>query len=389
MIGRERLLKTFRGEKVDRIPICPFIHFNHIYRHFNVPPEKQNWRSNLKWEALKAIEVADFFGFDQLHRLAAPYTHIYNEASSEDSKWTVDVEFKKINGRDTEITKIKTPEKTLTQVKEFNQTSKYTYVEAIIEYYIKDESDFEQFIKYQPLYEDGTYSSIRDQFQNFNIVKDALGDKGLIVGFAGGAFNMLNNYRNLELMMMDPYTDLGLYREMMGYFTERVCQLIDILARHNVDIIEMGGNLATSGVGEKFFLNYVFEYEKRIVDKIHSLNIFDIYHNCGDADKIMHIYNDLGFNAWGYLTPPPFGDVDIDKALRIMNKKMVLLGNIDQIEFLKKASIYDIKNRIRLLLEKVKPRGNFILSTSDWWMDDMPYENLKAFIEAGLEYGKY
>ena len=43
MNGRERLLKTFRGEKVDRVPICPYVHFNHIYRHFDIPPEKQNW----------------------------------------------------------------------------------------------------------------------------------------------------------------------------------------------------------------------------------------------------------------------------------------------------------------------------------------------------------
>ena len=365
------------------------MNFNSIYRHFDIPPEKQNWRGNLKWEGLKAIEFYDYFGFDHLHRCAAPYTHVYNEASSNDGKWVVRSEFKKVNGRDKEITTIKTPEKTLRQVKEFDQTSKYTYVEALTEYYIKDKSDFEQFVKYQPSYHEGTYTSIKEQFENFNTVKKKLGDRGVIAGFAGGAFNMLNNYRNLELMMMDPYTDLGFYREMMEYFTDRVIQIIDKLAYHNVDIIEIGGNLATGGVGEKFFKEFVFGYEKKIIDSIHSHNIFDIYHNCGDADKIMHLYNDLGLNAWGYLTPAPFGDVDIDKALKVMNKDMMLMGNIDQVEFLKKASISEIKNRIKELLEKVKPRGNFILSTSDWWMDDMPYENLKAFVEAGIEFGKY
>jgi uroporphyrinogen-III decarboxylase len=389
MTGRERLLKTFRREPVDRVPICPFVHFNHVYRHFDIPPEKQNWRSNLKWEGLKAIEVHDYFGFDHLHRLAAPYTHVYNEASSNDGKWIVKSEFSREGVRDKEITTIKTPEKTLKQVKKYDQTSKYTYVEALTEYYIKDKSDFEQFVKYQPSYLEGTYNSIKDQFENFNEVKKALGDKGIVAGFAGGAFNMLNNYRNLELMMMDPYTDPGFYREMMDYFTDRVFQLIERLAHHNVDVIETGGNLAAGSVGERFFSKYVFEYEKKIADKIHSYGIFDIYHNCGDADKIMHLYNDMGINAWGYLTPAPFGDVDIDKALKIMKKDRVLMGNIDQVEFLKKASISEVKLKIKELLEKVKKRGNFILSTSDWWMDDMPYENLKMFAEAGLEYGNY
>ena len=298
-------------------------------------------------------------------------------------------EFKKVGGRDKEITTIKTPEKTMTQIKEYDQTSKYTYVEALTEYYIKDKSDFEQFVKYQPSYHEGTYNSIKDQFENFDTVKKALGSKGVVVGFAGGAFNMLNNYRNLELMMMDPYTDSGFYREMMEYFTDRVFQLIERLAYHNVDIIETGGNLATGGVGQKFFSQYVLEYEKKIAEKIHSYGIFDIYHNCGDADSIMHLYNDMAINAWGYLTPAPFGDVDIDKALKVINRDMVLMGNIDQVQFLKKASVSEIKDKVKELLEKVKPRGNFVLSTSDWWMDDMPYENLKAFVEAGLEYGYY
>jgi len=40
-------------------------------------------------------------------------------------------------------------------------------------------------------------------------------------------------------------------------------------------------------------------------------------------------------------------------------------------------------------LEKVKPRGNWILSTTDFFFDETPYENIRAFAEAGLEYGKY
>ena len=72
-----------------------------------------------------------------------------------------------------------------------------------------------------------------------------------------------------------------------------------------------------------------------------------------------------------------------------MDKKIVLLGNIDQIDFLIKAKPAQIKEKIKEILEKVKKRGNFILSTSDFWTDDMPYENLKAFADAGIEFGYY
>ena len=97
----------------------------------------------------------------------------------------------------------------------------------------------------------------------------------------------------------------------------------------------------------------------------------------------------MGIDAWGYLTPPPYGDVDFAKALKIMNQGMVLIGNIDQIDFLKKSTPSQIRERVRQILDKVKKRGNFILSTTDWWTDDLPDENLKAFSEAGLQFGKY
>jgi hypothetical protein len=48
-----------------------------------------------------------------------------------------------------------------------------------------------------------------------------------------------------------------------------------------------------------------------------------------------------------------------------------------------------VRERVRALLEKVKPRGNWILSTTDFFFDGTSYENIKAFADAGREYGVY
>lgn len=389
MTGRERILKTFRGEKVDRVPVCPWIYDNLVYRYFDVPPEKQTYRVDRYDLVKELIEVTDYYGFDHLHRLGAP-KHQYDEKSSNDGKWIVNVEFKVINGRDTEITTIKTPEKKLMQVKEFVQISKHTCVEAIREHYIKDKDDFNQFLKYQPPFEETIYPKIKYEFENLGKAKKALGDKGVVVAHNyGGAFNILNWYRNLELIMMDPYTDLGFYNAMIEYFGKRSFEIYKKEVEHGADIIEIGANLAGGRVGEKFFRDFVMEYEIKHLSYIHSLGAFDIYHNCGDADSIMHVYNEMGMNAWGYLTPPPYGDVDLDKALKIMNKDMVLIGNIDQVDFMVKASPEEVRSRVKEVLDKVKPRGNFILSSTDWFFDNTPDENLRAFAEAGKEFGVY
>jgi uroporphyrinogen decarboxylase len=390
MKGRERILKTFKGQKTDRIPICPFMWHNAVYKYFDIPPEDQEWRECIDQDyAKKAIEVSEYFGFDKLLRLSSP-RQAYIDKQSIDGKWIVKKDFRLSNGKGTEITTIRTPEKTLRQVKEFIQISKYTNVEAIKEYFIKDKSDFVQFEKYQPAFNSSIYPAILDEFKNLEIAKNALGEDGVVVGLIfGGAFNNLNKYRKLEDIIIDPYTDPGFYKSMIEYFSMRSKEIYDKLIQHGADIIEMGGNIANGSMGEKFFEEFVLEYEKELVDYIHNLNTPVIYHNCGDADKIMHLYNDIGIDAWGYITPPPYGDVDLDKVLKTVKKEMVLIGNIDQIDFLKKSTTSQIRERVKNVLRKVKKRGNFILSTTDWWADDMPDENLKVFVEAGLEFGKY
>jgi uroporphyrinogen-III decarboxylase len=133
----------------------------------------------------------------------------------------------------------------------------------------------------------------------------------------------------------------------------------------------------------------VLEYENRLAKSVHEAGAFNIYHNCGDAAKIMHLYNQLDIDVWGYLTPSPFGDVDLDEALKIMKQDMVLRGNIDQVEFIMKATPEEVRVRVREVLLKVKPRGNWVLSTTDFFFDGTPNANIRAFADAGRQYGTY
>jgi uroporphyrinogen-III decarboxylase len=188
---------------------------------------------------------------------------------------------------------------------------------------------------------------------------------------------------------MDPLTDEGFYRAMMEFLLDwNMAHLREVITA-GADSIEIGANLATSAVGPRFFRRYVMEYENRLAQQIHQADAFVVYHNCGDAQKIMHLYNDLEIDVWGYLTGPPFGDVILQDVLRIIRPNLALRGNIDQVEFLRKATPAEVKQRVRELIERVKPRGNWILSTTDFPFDKQPYENLHALAEAGHEYGRY
>lgn len=66
-----------------------------------------------------------------------------------------------------------------------------------------------------------------------------------------------------------------------------------------------------------------------------------------------------------------------------------IYGNIDQIDFLVHATPEEVKREVKRVLDIAKPFGNFILAASDYFSEGTPYDNIKAFAEAGLEYGAY
>lgn len=217
----------------------------------------------------------------------------------------------------------------------------------------------------------------------------AVGDRGPVDANTAGVFTMASLFYKLDDLYVLPMVDEGLYREMMEYFLERTIRRDRKMIEAGADVIEVAAHLVGSMAGPHFAKTYVMEYEQRLVRAIRTMGVPVIFHNCGDAAKVMHLYNDLDINYWGYLTPPPMADVDLDEALRVMRPDMALRGNVDQVEFMREATSQEVRERVRDLLFKVKPRGNWILSTTDFFFDGTPYENIRAFAEAGREFGCY
>ena len=380
MTGRERLIATLRGERTDRMPVSPFIAPNNIYEMFRYSPEIDTYSRPPDFDlAEKFVAYHDFFGFDVLFTQG----HIgdrYVPSSAEN--WEVSVTREGNRDKQHRVTTVRTPEGELRQVMNFERSSPYMVVLAQEKYLIETQRDFEIFAKYVP----------PAQFMDPDMVRrarKAVGDKGLVNPCTHGAFNTIAQFRKLEDVMMDPIVDEGFYREMIKFLLDWQMAALLLVIQAGADCIEIGGNMATSCVGPDYFQRYVMEYENEMARQIHAAGAFVVYHNCGDAQKIMHLYNDMEIDMWGYLTGAPFGDVVLEDALRVIRPNMTLRGNIDQVEFLRSATPDEVKQRVRELMQKVKPRGNWVLCTTDFPFDGLPYENLHAFAEAGHEYGRY
>lgn len=370
---RKWLLDFLRGRSVDRVPVIPFINDNFIQEFFHsqdVDPVE------------KGIEIYEYFGFDIILRPCNVWSYL-SEAQCDAKNWRVS-EFREDYQNGWMVsTVIKTPEKELVQRKKFNRATENEVVEAVVEYYIKSEDDFEQFLKYQPPVPEYDCSIIGK-------ARELLEDKGLAAPWVQGAFNSVSFYRKVDDLIVDPYVNPDFYGRMLTYFSNRMLNVVRQFAKAGADIVCCSGNVGNGTMaGPNFFKEFILPYEIDFFSKVRETGLFSLYHNCGDASSLLDLYSQIKMEIYESLTAPPYGDTILENALEKIDRNIILSGNIDQISFLRTATPEEIKKEVERVLRLAKKRGNFILGTTDYLSEGTPYKNIMALAETGREFGRY
>lgn len=370
MTGRERLLHSFTDGAVDRIAVSPFIHENFV-RALLADPQAD--------VVAATVEVYDRYGFDLMHRnVPVRFEQPVFDAPS----WRVEVSEEREGGTIRQRTTVTTPERVLSQVTRFERLSPYQQVKAVVENFIKDEKDFEQFLRWQPVLP-------RLEFPALRRAARLVGERGVTAPWTFGLFNYAADLRGLDRLLEDLLIRPELYRALMEFCLARLTDFHDQLLAAGPDLLSYPGNMANgSMVGPELFRAHVLPYERRLVGFIQERGVPVLYHNCGDARAMIEAYNELGIRGFETLTEPPYGDMDLEEALARFDRRITLVGNVDQITFLRTAVPDAVRAKAARLLERAGSRGRFVLGTSDFLEEGTPAENLFALAEAGRAAGQ-
>ena len=372
LTGKERLLRTLRGEPIDRVPVSPRVFPNVVYEYHN--------SSDVDYLE-GSIEYARHFAFDIMEwTCTAPW----DDFKLDGPNWQPVVR-KETSGKTThEIVTVKTPRGELRQVHSTTQTGRWESEAALTEFPIKSERELDLFVEYQPPVPAVDTSLIAR-------AKELIGDDGIVTPCAPGPFNILaRRYRKLDDLLLDIQLRPDFYRRMMEYFLQRIERYAEQVIAAGPPMVDIGANVANGRlVGADFWAEHMLPYENRLADYFQDRGVAALFHQCGYAAGHLHVYPRLHHRAWGYLAPAPHGDVVLEEAIAKLPRTMILWGHLDQIDFLRKATPLEVERRVRQILETVKPRGNFILGTTDYLEVNTPPDNIRALVDAAHKYGRY
>jgi uroporphyrinogen-III decarboxylase len=208
-------------------------------------------------------------------------------------------------------------------------------------------------------------------------------------GFAG-VFNFVAGLIGMDQVYAAPYEDEELYHFLMSHVANAMCDYNRALVEAGVDCVGIQGHMAGGRTtSPAYFRKFVQPYEKRVIEAIHGTGGFTVYHNCGFARSLYDNYRELGMTVWETVSEPPRGDNHLTEAKHLLGDRLCLLGNLDQVEFLKTAAPAEVAERTRATVRAGMPGGRYIFSTSDFLETGTPRENVVAMIQAAKSEGRY
>ena len=379
MTGKERILNTINGKQTDRVPVGLFVQEEYLGYYF--PGRKPD-------RVRDGAECAKELGFDLMTRANLFNTPYFLKKHF--ANWKPEKKEYVEKGNFYRQYIIETPTRTLRQTEVGPDAGLATggIHMATTEYLLKDEDDVAAFCEYVPEPDDNIKREVRDYCE---LSRQIIGDIGVAAPWGmGGVYNLASTYMDVQTLMINAYEEDVAYTTYMEKICSLACAFDGFFASENREIIGIQGNIANGGmVGRTFFDEYILPYEKRLVDAIHDNGALTLYHNCGKALNLYDSYVAMGLDVWETVAEAPQGDNILAEAKQHIGSKLTLMGNIDQIYFLKNSSPLEVAKRTEAIVHIGKPGGRYIFAASDYLEANTPVENVKAMIAAAKSAGVY
>ena len=202
------------------------------------------------------------------------------------------------------------------------------------------------------------------------LLKKHVGDQKLIEGWIEGPCAEAADLRGMNNIMIDFFEDPPFVRDLFDFILDMELRFARAQISAGVDIIGIG-DAAASLVGPTIYNEFVWPYEKKMVDAIHALNIPVRLHICGNTRAILSGMGKLGCDIVDLDYPSPIAD-----GRAAMGPNQVLLGNINPVQTLRNGTPQSVTAAISECHTAAAPR--YIVSAGCEVPRDTPIENVHA-----------
>ena len=164
---------------------------------------------------------------------------------------------------------------------------------------------------------------MHDRVKAAALFKEKVKNDKVIEGWIEGPCAEAADLRGINTLMMDFYEDPGFVRDLFAFVVEMELRFAEAQVDAGIDIMGVG-DAAASLVGPTIYQEFVWPYEKKMIDRLHEMGAGIRLHICGDTRPILDGIGRLGCEIvdLDWMVP-------VSQAREAMGPDQVLLGNIE------------------------------------------------------------
>lgn len=198
-----------------------------------------------------------------------------------------------------------------------------------------------------------------------------VGGQLLIEGWIEGPCAESADLRGINNLMMDFMDDPPFVRDAFAFCVEMGKRFAKAQVDAGADIIGVG-DAAASLVGPDIYEEFVWPYEKQLIDAIHAMGTKVRLHICGNTRSILTGMGKLQSDLVDLDYPVP-----VSQARQAMGPSQVLLGNLDPVRIVRNGTPQGIDAALRECHQQAGPK--FIIGAGCEVPRDTATQNMEAF----------
>ena len=375
---RERILRTIRGEKVDRVPIFPPIPWNPWMLIEQRPVTGLYAEPNYQIVADLVEEHCD--SFCRSRTLGGMFDRRFMLIPPEN----ISVASREIVGDRTVVTyRVTTPKGDLRSVEETVQGIQTTYYTEPL---LKDKSDVEKIFSVPFRFDKPDLKTFFDE-------REKIGDRAVME--VGISTPLVSTSRMFDFTQFLEWclTERATIVKLLATHLERIYVKLEYLLQNGVGpCFWFGGSEQATPpmMSNQMYDDFVVRYDSQLFDLVHKYGGLVHVHCHGKVNTVFERIIDMGVDMLDPMEPPPDGDLEIGEAKLRANGRITLMGNIE-IRDLDFATPGEIAAKVKHAIND-GGKKHFMLypcATAISGLTDQYRDNAIQYIRSGLEYGTF
>ena len=171
-----------------------------------------------------------------------------------------------------------------------------------------------------------------DRVRAAELFRQKVGGEKVIEGWIEGPCAMAADLRGINNLMLDFYDDPDFVRRLFAFVIEMEVRFAKAQVDVGADLMGIG-DAAASLVGPDIYREFVWPFERELVNRVHALGVRSRLHICGNTRAIMADIGRLGCHIYDvdFLVP-------MEQARRDAGPQQVLLGNLDPVRVIRNST---------------------------------------------------